>query len=83
MSDNMSIHKYYNKIIEIMQSTKTQAKQNEKYWKKWDAINDCIEEYGLAAFLVGLKQPYFGYEQAATPKDLEVEFEKNISIESF
>ena len=46
MSDIMSIHKYYNKIKEIMQNIKTQAKQNEKYQKNWGFFNDFIEEDG-------------------------------------
>lgn len=69
--DNMSIHAYYNKTKEILQSIKTLAKQNPIYNHSWMAISTFIEEDALAAFIAGLKKPYFGYAQAARPKNLE------------
>lgn len=71
MSDNTSVHKYYHKTKEIIQNIKTLSKQNEKYRIHWDAINEFIEEDALAAFIAGLREPYFGYAQAARPRDLE------------
>lgn len=71
MQENTSVHKYYQKMKEITQNIKTLSKQNPKYRAHWDAINDFIEEDALAAFLAGLREPYFGYAQAARPKDLE------------
>lgn len=71
MQDNTSVHRYYQKTKEIIQNIKTLSKQNEKYRTHWDAINDFIEEDALAAFIAGLREPYFGYAQAARPKDLE------------
>lgn len=69
--DNMSIHVYFNKTKEILQSIKTLAKQNPVYNHSWLAISSFIEEDALAAFIAGLKKPYFGYAQAARPKNLE------------
>lgn len=37
----------------------------------WDVINDFIDKDALAAFVAGLKEPYFGYAQAAKSKDTE------------
>uniref|UniRef100_A0AB38Z250 Gag protein n=1 Tax=Pitica errantivirus TaxID=3078414 RepID=A0AB38Z250_9VIRU len=74
MHEKMSIHKYYEKSKEIVQNIKSLAKQNEKYRKNWDAINDFIEEDALAAFIAGLNEHYFGYAQAAGPKDVEAAY---------
>lgn len=74
MTENMSVHKYFNKIKETVQNIKTLAKQKEKYQNSWDAINSFIEEDALAAFLSGLKEPYFGYAQAARPDDMEAAY---------
>lgn len=74
MVDGMSIHKYYNKCKEITQSIKTLAKQKTIYKSNWDAINAFIDEDALAAFLAGLKEPYFGYAQAANPNDIEAAY---------
>ena len=74
MTEHMSVHKYYNSIKETVQHIKTQAKQKQKYINNWEAINAFIDEDGLAAFLAGLKEPYFGYAQAACPEDLEAAY---------
>lgn len=74
MTDNMSVHKYYNRCKEICQNIKSLAKQKQKYKDHWDAINAFIEEDALAAFLAGLKEPYFGYAQAARPDDMEAAY---------
>lgn len=74
MTDNMTIHKHYNKCKEIIQNIKTLAKQKDQYRNHWDAINAFIEEDALAAFLAGLKEPYFGYAQAAKPEDMEAAY---------
>lgn len=74
MTENMTVHKHYNKCKEIVQSIKTLAKQKEQYRNHWDAINAFIEEDALAAFLAGLKEPYFGFAQAAKPDDLEAAY---------
>lgn len=71
MTDGMSIAKYYHRSKEIVHNIKTLAKQNQKYKMNWDVINDFIDEDALAAFVAGLKEPYFGYAQAAKPKDTE------------
>lgn len=68
---DMSIHKYYQRSKELVQNIKTLAKQKETYKNNWQAINEFIEEDGLAAFIAGLREPYFGYAQAARPADLE------------
>lgn len=70
-TENISVHNYFNKIKEITQNIKTLSKQNPKYNQAWAAINAFIEEDSLAAFLSGLRKPYFGYAQAAKPKSLE------------
>lgn len=74
MTDNMSVHKYHNRCKEIVQNIKSLAKQKQKYKDNWDAINSFIEEDALAAFLAGLKEPYFGYAQAARPDDMEAAY---------
>lgn len=71
MTEDMSIHIYYKKSKEIIQNIKTLAKQKDTYKNHWDAINEFIEEDALAAFISGLSEPYFGYAQAARPKDIE------------
>lgn len=45
------------------------AKHNENCRKNWDVINAFIEEDALADFISGLNEPYFGYAQAARPKE--------------
>lgn len=74
MTEGMSIHRYYNKCKEIIQNIKTLAKQKQKYLNNWEAINAFIEEDALAAFLSGLREPYFGYAQAACPEDMEAAY---------
>lgn len=74
MTDNMSVHKYYAKCKETCQNIKSLAKQKQKYKDHWEAINAFIEEDALAAFLSGLKEPYFGYAQAARPEDMEAAY---------
>lgn len=71
MTEGMSISKYYNKSKAIIQNIKTLAKQKDKYRNNWEIINEFIEEDALAAFISGLCEPYFGYAQAARPKDIE------------
>lgn len=71
MTEGMTIAKYYNKSKGIVQNIKTLAKQKDKYKNHWEIINDFIEEDALAAFIAGLCEPYFGYAQAARPKDVE------------
>lgn len=71
MNDGVSIQRYYQRTKEIVQNIKILAKQVEKYKNNWDAICDFIDADALAAFIAGLKEPYFGYAQAARPKDLE------------
>jgi hypothetical protein len=71
MSDDTSIYRYYSKTKEIVQNIKILAKQKNVYKEHWEAINQFIEEDALAAFIAGLRKPYFGYANAARPKDLE------------
>lgn len=54
-----------------MLNIKTIAKQNKIYSDSWSAICIFIEEDVLAAFIAGLKHPYFGYAQAAKPENIE------------
>lgn len=70
-NDSMTIHNFYHKTKEIVQNIKTLAKQNEIYNNSWQAICSFIEEDALAAFISGLQKPYFGYAQAAKPKNIE------------
>lgn len=72
--DSMSLFAYYNKCKETVQNIKTLAKQKQKYKDNWDAINAFIEEDALAAFLAGLREPYFGLAQAAGPEDIEAAY---------
>ena len=71
MTDNMSVHKYYSRISETVQNIKNLARQKLRYKQNWDVINTFIEEDALAAFLSGLKEPYFGFAQAACPENIE------------
>lgn len=71
MGDGTPIHKYYQRTKDLVQNIKTLAKQKESYKANWKAINEFIDEDGLAAFIAGLREPYFGYAQAARPSDLE------------
>lgn len=70
-NEGMTIHSYFNKMKENTQNIKTLAKQNNVYNQAWPAISIFIEEDALAAFISGLKKPYFGYAQAAKPKSME------------
>lgn len=71
MLENTNIHEYYSKTKEIVQNIKTLSKQKALFNRYWEAIEAFIEEDALAAFIAGLKKPYFGYAQAARPKNLE------------
>lgn len=66
-----SISKHYQRTKQLVQSIKALAKQKVKYNDHWDAINEFIDEYCLAAYVSGLQKPYFGYVQAAEPKNIE------------
>lgn len=68
---DMNIHKYYKRTKEIVQNIKTIAKQNEEYNTHWAVICKFIDDDALAAFIAGLKHPYFGYAQAAKPENIE------------
>lgn len=70
-TESMSVHTYFNKVKEIVQNIKTLARQNVIYSHAWLAINTFIEEDALAAFISGLRRPYFGYAQAAKPNNIE------------
>lgn len=70
-SEGTTIHTYFNKIKEIVQNIKGLSKQNKLYNESWIAINAFIDEDALAAFISGLRKPYFGYAQAAKPKGIE------------
>lgn len=70
-SDNMTVHSYFKTTKEIVQNIKTQARRNATYNNSWPAINAFIEEDALASFIAGLRKPYFGYAQAAKPRDIE------------
>lgn len=69
--ENMSVHTFFNKTKEITQNIKSLARQNPIYLNSWQAISSFIEEDALAAFISGLRRPYFGYAQAAKPKNIE------------
>jgi hypothetical protein len=71
MSNDMTIFKYYSTTREIIQKIKTLSKQKALYSEHWEAVNAFIDEDALAAFISGLRKPYFGYAQAARPKDVE------------
>jgi hypothetical protein len=71
MNEDTNIYRYYSKTKEIVQNIKMLAKQKDIYRQNWQAINQFIEEDALAAFIAGLRKPYFGYANAARPKDLE------------
>jgi hypothetical protein len=61
MMDDMSIYKYYSNTKAIVTNIKTLSKLKPFYTNNWEAINAFIEEDGLAAFIAGLRKPYFGY----------------------
>jgi hypothetical protein len=71
MTEETTIHKYHSLMRETIQKIKILAKQKPIYNANWEAINQFIDEFGLAAFVSGLKKPYFGYAQASKPKDVE------------
>lgn len=71
MNENTSIHRYFQRTKELVQNIKILAKQNPKYQQSWDAIGCFIDEDALAAFIAGLRDPYFGHVQAARPRDIE------------
>lgn len=71
MTEDTTIHKYYANTKATIQNIKALAKQNATYNDNWASINQFIEEDALAAFIAGLRKPYFGYAQAAKPKDVE------------
>lgn len=71
MADDTSIHVYHSTMREIIQKIKILAKQKPLYNENWEAITHFIDEFGLAAFISGLKKPYFGYAQASKPRDVE------------
>lgn len=66
-----SVSKHYQKTKQLVHSIKALAKQNPKYNDHWEAVNDFIDEYSLAAYVSGLQKPYFGYVQAAKPNNIE------------
>lgn len=66
-----NVNSHYQKTKQLVYNIKSLAKQNPKYNEHWDAINDFIDEYSLAAYVSGLQRPYFGYVQAAEPKTIE------------
>lgn len=71
MTEDTTIHKYYSNKKTTIQNIKALAKQNVNYNANWATINQFIEEDALAAFIAGLRKPYFGYAQASKPKDVE------------
>lgn len=71
MTENMTVHSYFTKIKENVQNIKSLSRQNTIYRDSWPAINAFISEDALAAFISGLRKPYFGYAQAAKPKCIE------------
>lgn len=73
-NDDMNIHRYYKRTKEIMQNIKTIAKQNVDYNNNWTVICKFIDEDVLAAFISGLKHPYFGYAQASKPDNIETAY---------
>lgn len=71
MNEDTTIQKYYSDTKATIQRIKALAKQTTLYNEHWEAINKFIDEDALAAFISGLKKPYFGYAQASKPKDVE------------
>ena len=71
MQEDTSIYKYYTTTKTIVQSIKTLTKQKTLYADHWEAVNAMIEEDAIAAFISGLRKPYFGYVQAAKPANIE------------
>lgn len=66
-----NVSKHYQKTNQLVHNIKALAKQNVKYNTHWEAVNDFIGKYSLAAYVSGLQKLYFGYVQAAEPKDIE------------
>lgn len=66
-----TIEEHFKKTKQIVFNFKAIARQNVKYNLHWDAINDFIDEYSLAAYMSGLKKPYFGFVQAACPRSID------------
>lgn len=71
MQEDTSIYEYYTTTKTIVQNIKTLTKQKALYANHWDAVNAMIEEDAIAAFISGLRKPYFGYVQAANPTNIE------------
>lgn len=71
MLEDTTIYKYYTNTKSIIQNIKTLTKQTPLYAAHWEAVNTLIEEDALAAFISGLRRPYFGYAQAAKPANIE------------
>lgn len=69
--NELNFHKYYKRTKEIVQNIKTIARQNNNYNQNWTVICQFIDEDALAAFIAGLRHPYFGYAQAAKPDSVE------------
>lgn len=69
-----SVSKHYQRTKQLVHNIKSLARQNEKYNAHWDAVNEFIDEYSLAAYVSGLQKPYFGYVQAAEPKNIETAY---------
>ena len=69
-----SLHVYHRKAKEMMVNIKSLAKEDVTYAAHWDAINQFIEKECLAAFINGLRKPYFGYAQTAQPDNLEAAY---------
>lgn len=71
MHDDTSIFEYYTNTKNIVQNIKTLTKQTALYNGNWEAVNALIDEDAIAAFISGLRRPYFGYVQAARPNNIE------------
>lgn len=69
-----SVSKHYQRTTQLVHNIKSLAKQNVKYNDHWDAVNEFIDEYCLAAYVSGLQKPYFGFVQAAEPKDIQTAY---------
>lgn len=71
MSEGVDVHEYYARTVEIVQNIKSLARSVQIYQESWVAIDAFIDEDATAAFISGLRKPYFGYTQAAKPASLE------------
>lgn len=71
---NMRMEESHRKAKEMMVNIKSLAKEDVTYAAHWDAINQFIEKECLAAFINGLRKPYFGYAQTAQPQNLEAAY---------